>query len=81
MIPGIPSGVNFFITEDSLLGANTLVGLDRSKAIRRVVYAGAEYSGIEEYVMRKATAFRIDWAERYERNGYDEAFKMMTLTV
>lgn len=80
MLPGI-GGVNVFTTEESILGANTLVGLDRSKAMRRIVYAGAEYSAIEEFVMRKATAMRFDWAERIESAGYDQAFAKMTLTV
>lgn len=79
--PGIPGGVNFFITDDSLLGANTLCGLDRTKALRRVVYAGAEYNAVEEFVMRKSTALRMDWAERIERAGYDDAFSKATLTV
>lgn len=80
-LPGIPGAVSMFVTEDSLLGANTLCGLDRTKAIRRVVYAGADYSATEEFVLRKSAAFRMDWAERLERAGYDEAFDKMTLTV
>lgn len=76
----IGGSVNFFITEASPLGANTLVGLDRSKALRRVVYVGADYSAIEEFVLRKAVGMRIDWAERIEQAGYAEAFQMMTLT-
>lgn len=80
-LPGIPSDVSIFTTETSILGANTLVGLDKSKAMRRVVYTGAEYSAVEEFVMRKSTVMRMDWAERIERAGYDEAFDKMTLTV
>lgn len=80
MNPGVPGGVGMFITETSLLGANTMVGIDKSKAIRRIVYSGADYSAIEEFVMRKSQAMRIDWSERLERAGYDEAFDKMTLT-
>lgn len=79
-LPGIPQSVSIFTTETSILGANTLVGLDKSKAMRRVVYTGAEYSAVEEFVMRKSTVMRMDWAERIERAGYDEAFDKMTLT-
>lgn len=81
MNPGVPGGIGMFITETSLFGANTMVGIDKSKAIRRIVYSGADYSAIEEFVMRKSTAMRIDWSERLERAGYDEAFDKMTLTV
>lgn len=80
-LPGVPGTVSFFVTETSLLGANTLLGLDRSKAIRRVVYTAAQYSATEEFVMRKSTAMRMDWAERLERAGYDDAFSKATLTV
>lgn len=79
-LPGIPGSVSMFVTETSLLGANTLGGLDRSKALRRIVYAGADYSATEEFVMRKSQAMRMDWAERIERAGYDDAFDKMTLT-
>jgi len=81
MLPGIPDSVRFFITEDSILGANTFVGLDRSKAIRKMVYSGADYSAIEEFVLRKSMAMRMDWSERYERAGYDQAFQKVTLTT
>jgi hypothetical protein len=80
-IPGIPRGVQFFVTEESILGANTMILLDRSKAIRKVVYTGASYQAIENFVMRRSTAMRMDWAERYERAGYDQAFQKITLTT
>lgn len=80
-LPGIPGGVSIFITETSILGANTILGLDKSKAARRIIYTGAEYTAVEEFVMRKAQVMRMDWAERIERAGYDEAFDKMTLTV
>lgn len=79
--PGVPTGVSFFVTETSLLGANTLVGLDRSKAMRRMIYVGAAYNAVEEFVLRNSMAMRVDWAERIERAGYDDAFSKMTLTV
>ncbi len=77
---GINQNINFFITDGSPLGANTLVGLDRSKAMRRVVYVGADYSAVEEFVLRKGFGLRIDWAERIEAAGYSEAFQVLTLT-
>jgi hypothetical protein len=80
-LPGVPGGVNVFVTEDSTFGTNTIVGLDSSKALRRIVYVGADYNAIEEYVMRKSTAMRMDYSERIESAGYPEAFAVMTLTV
>ena len=78
-LPGIPGNVNVFITEDPTFGTNTIVGLDSSKAMRRIVYAAAEYQAIEEYVMRKSTAMRMDASERIESAGYPEAFSVLTL--
>jgi hypothetical protein len=78
---GIDDQVNFFITDGSPLGANTVLGLDRRKALRRVVYVGADYSAVEEFVLRKGMGMRIDWAERIESMGYSEAFELMTLTT
>jgi hypothetical protein len=78
---GIDGTVNFFITEGSPLGANTFCGLDRSKALRRVIYVGAAYQAIEEFVLRKGYGLRIDWAERIEQAGYSEAFQLATLTT
>lgn len=77
---GLPQQVNFFDIDTDILGANTIVGVDTSKAIRKWVYTGAEYEAIEQFVLRKATALRIDWSEAYGRI-FDEAFKKTTLTT
>lgn len=68
------------IVDDGVIGANTIVGLDRRYAIRRVINAQASYSAIEQYLMRRATGFRIDYGE-YAHRLYDDAFSVMTLTV
>jgi len=78
--PGIPDQVNFFIIDTDLLGANTMVGLDSKRAIRKVTYSGAQYSAIEQYVLRKSSALRIDFSEGYFRL-IDGAWKKMTLTL
>jgi len=78
--PGIPDRVNFFPVETSLIGANTMVGIDSSKAIRKVVYTGAAYSAIEEFVLRKSSALRIDYSIGYFRL-FDEGWKKTTLTT
>lgn len=79
-LPGIPGGVNVFLIDSGVIGANTIVGLDSSKAMRLIRYVGADYSAVEDFVMRKSVAFRVDWAERIESAGYPEAFSVMTLT-
>jgi len=79
-LPGIPDRVNFFPVETSLIGANTMVGIDSSKAIRKVVYTGAAYSAIEEFVLRKSSALRIDYSIGYFRL-FDEGWKKTTLTT
>lgn len=66
--PNFPTSLPVFLLEsNSLLGAGTVVLLDRSKAIRKVVHANASYSAIENYVLRRSTAFRFDWSEGWFR--------------
>lgn len=83
--PGIPDQVNFFILDDpTLIGGTTavtgrrMVGMDSRKAIRKVTYSGAQYSAIEQYVMRKSSALRIDFSVGYFRL-MDSAWKVLTL--
>ena len=66
--PSFPTNLPVFLLEDSsLLGANTVVLLDRSKAIRKVTYLGASYQAAENFVLRRSTAFRFDFSEAYFR--------------
>lgn len=74
---GIPTP-QFTLFEDTF-GANTLVALDPRYAIQRFVNVSASYDGIEEYVMRKATGFRVDFGEMATRL-YDEAWSVLSLT-
>jgi hypothetical protein len=66
-ITGLPGSVNFFIVDTALIGANTLIGIDSRRAIHRMVYVGGSYSAVEQYVMRKSTAMRFDFAEMSTR--------------
>ena len=68
------------LMDTSFIGANTVVGLDTRYAIRRVVNVGASYEAIEQWVMRRATGFRVDHGEM-SKKLYPEAWKKMTLTV
>lgn len=79
---GIPASVNIFVLKDtSILGANTMVGLDRSRALRKITYVGAAYQAVQDFIMSRKQSFRTDWAERVEQAGYRDAFSKMTLTV
>jgi hypothetical protein len=83
--PGIPDQVNFFILDDpTIIGGTTavngrrIVGIDSRRAIRKVTYSGAQYSAIEQYVMRKSSALRIDFSTSYFRL-MDGAWKGLTI--
>jgi len=80
--PGIPDNVNFFIIDDETIlgGADRILCLDSSKAIRKVIYVGAAYEAIQDFVMRRTTEMRFDWSERHERLGFDSAFKLVDFT-
>jgi hypothetical protein len=78
--PGLPGQVNFFIVPTAVVGANTLIGLDSRKAIRKVVYAGGSYQAVEEFVMRTTTAMRFDFAEASFRMFYTgEGWKKLVM--
>lgn len=68
------------IVDDGVIAANTFAGLDTRFALRRVINIAAAYSAIEEFVLRRATAFRVDYGE-VTHSLYTDAFKVMTLTV
>lgn len=78
--PNLPASVNFFIVDTAVIGANTLVGLDSRKAIKKWLYTGASYEAVENYALRRSTAMRWDFSEAYTRI-FDSAFKKMTLTT
>ena len=77
----IVEGVKFFIVDDPALigGTNRLIGLDANRAINKVVCTSSSYSAVENFVLRKSTAYRFDWSEAYMRllNGND-AWQILT---
>lgn len=76
---GIPTP-QFLTFDQDTFGANVFVGLDPRYAIQRFVNVSASYDAIEKYVMRKATAFRVDYGEMATRL-YDEAWSVLELSV
>lgn len=68
------------LVEQSLLGANVVVGLDSRYAIRRVINVSASYQAIENYVMRRATSMRFDFGEMSHKL-FTEAWSKMTFAA
>jgi hypothetical protein len=68
------------IVDDGVIAANTFVGIDTRFALRRVINITASYSAVEQFVLRRATAFRVDFGE-LTHTLYPDAFKVMTLTL
>lgn len=76
---GIPTP-KFMTFDQDVFGAGILVGLDPRYAIQRFVNISASYEAIEEYVMRKATGFRVDHGEMATRL-HDQAWSVLSLEV
>ena len=81
MNPIWPTAVNMFIVDTtSSWTANTIMGLDKQYAIRRVRNLNASYTSIEQFVTRRSSVMRLDFAEIVTRL-YDDAFSVVNLTV
>lgn len=83
-IPTYFNGVNlgiaapsFTLFDSSTFGAGVMVGLDPRYAIQRFVNVNASYEAVEDYVMRRATAFRVDYGEMATRL-YDDAWSVLS---
>jgi hypothetical protein len=70
-ILGMPRTLDSFTVDDALFGANTIIGLDKSKGIRRIVSVTANYQAVERFVLSRLQQFRFDSGERYERIFHD----------
>ena len=68
------------IVDTAVIGANTIIGIDTTRALRRVINVNAAYSAIEQFVMRRLTMFRVDYGET-ANSLWKEAFAKRTLTV
>lgn len=84
---GFGNDVRWFITDAATDGGpvpvNTVYALDRSQAIAKVVNTAAAYTGSEEFVLRRATAMRMDWSEDVYRLFGDselKAFDALTIS-
>ena len=66
-----------FIVDASVVPDETVVGLDNRWALRRYINVTASYEAIEEFALRRAKAFRVDYGQMTSR-FYDDAFRVMT---
>ncbi len=78
--------VRIFLVESATDGgpvpANTIYGVDASAAITLVTNTAAAYSAIEDYMMRKTTAMRMDWSEEVYRTFGDTDLRLFdALTI
>jgi hypothetical protein len=71
---------NILLVDPSVVGEGMVVGLDNRYAIRRFVNVSASYEAIENFVLRRAKAFRVDHGEM-SRRLYDEAWSVLNLSV
>lgn len=80
MNPHWPDSVKIFLTTDANWPANTILGLDSRYGIHRVSSLSAQYSALENFVLKRSTAMRFDNGELLYRL-FDEAFDVLTLTT
>jgi len=71
-------GVKIFLLEDGILPAHTVLGIDSRYAIWKVQASSADYSAVEEFVLRKTMALRFDMGYQYFRQ-FDGAFSLLQL--
>lgn len=69
---------NVLIVDTGIIGADTIVGLDSRYAMRKVVNVNATYSAVEDFVLRKATALRLDYGYVVKKL-YTDAWTSMTI--
>lgn len=72
-----PSQVNLYITNNPAWPAKTILGLDSRYGIHRVRSLTASYQAVEQFVLKRSTAMRMDDGELVYRL-FDEAFEVMT---
>lgn len=80
MNTGFGNGVKVFLVDSAADGgpvpANTVYGVDASSAITLVRNSGAAYQAVEQFVMKRTTAMRLDWAEEVFRTFGDTDLRL-----
>lgn len=75
--PTWPGQVKVFLSNDVNWPAKTIMGFDGRYGITRVKSLTAQYSAIEQFVLKRSTAMRVDKGELVYRL-FDEAFEVLT---
>ena len=78
MNPTWAKNPEIFLTQDPNWPTGTLMGFDKTWAIRRVRNITADYQAIEALVMRRSQTMRFDFGEHVNRL-FDDAFGCMTI--
>lgn len=68
------------VVDDGVIAANKVMGWDRRFALRKVINVAAQYSALEEFVLRRGTAMRFDFGE-VTHTLMSDAYNGLTLTV
>jgi hypothetical protein len=76
-IPKWESDVTVILIENAAWPAGTIMGVDARYGVHRVSSLMAQYSAIEQFALRRATALRVDSGEMAYRL-FDEAFEVLT---
>jgi hypothetical protein len=75
--PKWETNVQVILVDNPAWPAGTIMGLDARYGIHRVSSLSAQYSAVEEFALRRATALRVDSGEMVYRL-FDEAFEVLT---
>ncbi|MGW8181810.1 MAG: hypothetical protein ACWGQW_24030, partial [bacterium] len=79
--PNLIKNVQMFIVPaDWGWPANTIMGIQSDSAIHKYVNSSAQYSAMEEFVLRRGKGLRFDFGNAYYRM-FDEAFAVLSLTL
>ena len=70
--------VKMFIVEDNVLPDGVVVGLDSRYAIRRIRNSQADYTAVEQFVLKKTQAMRFDFGEIAYRL-FDDSWDVLVL--
>jgi hypothetical protein len=75
-----PTFAGYGSASHPLGGTRKVLGIDSTKAIRKVTYSGAAYSAIESFVLRRSSAMRWDYSESFYRmNASGEGFRLLQI--
>lgn len=75
--PTWPTNVKIFLSNDPSWPAKTIMGIDARYGVHRINSLTAQYSAVEQFVLKRSTALRIDKGELVYRL-FDEAFEVLT---